>query len=155
MAWRGVATSGPAVILTRPARAPFNAKLKSTLPYKIDAKIIAATKPPAAAMFVFTYTLAIAAASAALPSASWDPPLKPNHPNHSIKVPIVAKGKFDPGIAITEPLEAYLPNLGPIIIAPVNAAHPPTEWTSVEPAKSEKPISERNPPPHTHEAWIG
>ena len=106
-------------------------------------------------MFVFTYTLAIAAASAALPKASCDPPLKPNHPNHRIKVPIVANGKFEPGIAITEPLDEYFPNLGPIIIAPINAAHPPTEWTRVDPAKSEKPISERKPPPHTHEAWTG
>ena len=44
-----------------------------------------------------------------------------------MNVPIVAKGKFDPGIAITEPLDAYLPSLGPMIIAPVNAAQPPTE----------------------------
>ena len=44
-----------------------------------------------------------------------------------MNVPIVAKGKFEPGIAITEPLDAYLPSLGPMIIAPVNAAQPPTE----------------------------
>ena len=30
----------------------------------------------------------------------------------------------------------YLLNLGPIIITPINAAQPPTECTTVEPAKS-------------------
>ena len=155
IACNGVPTSGPAVMLTNPASAPFKARVRSTLPYKIEAKVMAATNPPQAAIFVLTYTFAIAAASAALPRANCDPPLKPNHPNHNINVPIVARGKLEPGIAITEPLDEYLPNLGPIMIAPTNAAQPPTECTSVEPAKSEKPISAKKPPPQTQDPWIG
>ena len=62
--------SGPAVIATRPAIAPFNAIDRSIFLYNSCDKIIAATTPPHAAIFVFTTTIDIAEASAALPSAS-------------------------------------------------------------------------------------
>ena len=54
------------------------------------------------------------------------PPLKPNHPNHKIKVPKIARGKLDP---VNLPLVAdeYLPILGPNIKTPAKAIHPPTE----------------------------
>ena len=68
----------------------------------------------------------IAATSAPDPIANWEPPLKPNQPNHNIKVPNVAKGRFDPGIGVTLPSSEYLPFLAPRIIAPVKAAQPPT-----------------------------
>ena len=83
----------------------------------------------------------IAATSAPDPMASCDPPLKPNQPNHNIKVPNVANGKFDPGIGLTLQSSEYLPFLAPKMIAPVRAAHPPTPWTIEEPAKSKNPAS--------------
>jgi hypothetical protein len=39
----------------------------------------------------------------------------------------------------------YLPRRGPTMIAPTSAAQPPTECTSVEPAKSWKPMSLSQP----------
>ena len=45
--------------------------------------------------------------------------------------------------------------LSGLTMAPVSAAQPPTECTTVEPAKSEKPISESQPPPQIQEPWIG
>jgi hypothetical protein len=38
---------------------------------------------------------------------------------------------------------------------PASAAQPPTEWTRVEPAKSEKPSSLSQPPPHCQAPVIG
>ena len=54
------------------------------------------------------------------------PPLKPNHPNHKIKVPKTAKGKLDP---VNFPLfeSEYFPILGPKIKTAESAIHPPTE----------------------------
>jgi hypothetical protein len=72
-----------------------------------------------------------------------------------MKVPRVASGKFAPGIGFTWPLGPYLPRRAPRMSAPAKAAQPPTEWTIVEPAKSEKPISESQPPPQVQEPWIG
>ena len=54
IACNGVATSGPAVIETNPARAPFKTNVKSVLLYKIIDKTSAATKPAQAAILVFT-----------------------------------------------------------------------------------------------------
>ena len=81
--------------------------------------------------------------------------MKPNQPNQRMKVPRVARGRLAPGMALTLPSGPYLPLRAPRMIAPVSAAQPPAEWTTVEPAKSEKPISDRSPPPHTQEPWIG
>ena len=47
------------------------------------------------------------------------------------------------------------PSRGPRLIAPVSAAHPPTECTTVEPAKSSNPMVSRKRPPHFQLAWIG
>ena len=54
------------------------------------------------------------------------PPLKPNHPNQSIKVPRTAKGKLEP---VNLPLLAseYFPIRGPRIKTADSAIHPPTE----------------------------
>ena len=41
------------------------------------------------------------------------------------------------------------------MIAPASAAKPPAACTSVEPAKSEKPASDSQPPPHCQDASIG
>ena len=107
--------------------APFNAIDRSIFLYISCDRIIAATTPPHAAILVLTTTIDIAEASAALPRASCDPPLNPNHPNQRIKVPRQAKGIFAPAIGVIFPSEPYLPALGPRIKHPVKAAHPPTE----------------------------
>ena len=66
--------------------------------------MIAESTPPAAAALVFANILDMSATSPIVPIANCDPPLKPNQPNHSINVPNVASGKFDPGIGIVFPL---------------------------------------------------
>src|SRR5919106_4752416 len=99
--------------------------------------------------------LEIAPASAAVPSASCEPPLKPNQPSHRMKVPIVARGSDEPSIGLTSPFGPYLPLRAPNRSAPASAAQPPTECTRVDPAKSEKPISLSQPPPHCQEPVIG
>ena len=99
--------------------------------------------------------MAMAVASAAEPNASCEPPLKPNQPNHRMKVPRVASGRLAPGIGLTRPPGPYLPFRAPRMMAPVNAAQPPTECTMVEPAKSEKPSWLSQPPPQVQAPWIG
>ena len=59
---------------------------------------MAAKAPAQAAILVFAITAEMASTSSFEPKASWEPPLKPNHPNHNTKVPKVAKGKLEPGI---------------------------------------------------------
>ena len=87
--------------------------------------------PAAAAMQVVTRTKDTPAGS---PERT-EPPLKPNHPSHRRKTPIVASGILEPGIAWTLPL-LYLPTRAPRTRTPARAAQPPTECTRVEPAKS-------------------
>ena len=76
--------------------------------------------------------------SSKVPAASCEAPLKPNQPNHRMKVPSAAIGMLEPGIGFTVSPK-YLPIRGPMMIAPIRAAQPPVECTRVEPAKSEKP----------------
>src|SRR6056297_296279 len=118
-------------------------------------RMIAVTTPPAAARLVFMKILATEEASSIVPMASCEPPLKPNQPSQRMKVPSVASGIEEPGSALTLPSSEYLPLRAPMIRAPVRAAQPPTEWTRVEPAKSEKPISASQPPPHCQAPVIG
>ena len=72
-----------------------------------------------------------------------------------MNTPSVVNGTEQPARTLAEPSLLNLPSLAPRRIAPVNAAHPPTECTRVEPAKSEKPASDNQPPPHCHEPAIG
>ena len=44
-----------------------------------------------------------------------------------------------PGMALTLPSLPYLPMRGPSTRTPARAAQAPAEWTTVEPAKSQKP----------------
>ena len=87
--------------------------------------------PAAAARQVVTNVLDTASGSA----DSTEPPLNPNQPSHRQKTPIVASGIFEPGIALTW-FPTYFPSRGPNSNAPARAPQPPTEWTSVDPAKS-------------------
>src|SRR5574344_276226 len=71
---------------------------------------------------------------------SWDPGLKPNQPNHRMKPPSAPKVRLWPGMATDSPDLVYFPILGPRAIAPAIAMNPPQECTTVDPAKSWKPI---------------
>ena len=54
------------------------------------------------------------------------PPLKPNQPNHKIKVPRAAKGRLLPLNFCTVLSFLKRPKRGPITIAALSAIHPPT-----------------------------
>ena len=136
LATRTLGVSGPAVMATRPARAPLSVIVKSALPNHSFANISAAITPPAAAALVLTKTIATASALSLLAIANTDPPLKPNHPSHKIKVPKVAKGRFAPRIGFEFPSLSYLPFLGPRTITPAIAAAAPAICTMPDPAKS-------------------
>ena len=47
-----------------------------------------------------------------------------------------AKGILWPGMGLIFPFLPYLPTLGSNNLAPINAVHPPTLCTKVEPTKS-------------------
>ena len=127
--------SGSAVMDTKPAKAPFKIMVKSGFLYRSCVKIRAATAPAAAAVLVLEKIRLISATLPDVSIYSCDPPLKPNQPSQRINVPKVANARFEPGIGFTLP-SLYLPKRGPRMIAPVKAAQPPTECTTVEPAKS-------------------
>ena len=147
--------SGPAVIETSPAIAPLRLAKRSTRPKSGRETISAAMTPPAAARFVLTSTWLIATASAALPRASCDPPLKPNQPSQRMKTPSVTTRTLEGGVARTLPSRRNLPSRGPTTITPASAAQPPVPCTMVEPAKSWKPSSASQPPPHVQAPTIG
>ena len=124
-----------AVIATKPANAPLRIMLRSGLPKSSQAVIDAEIAAAAPAVLVATAIRPIAPASAAIVL----PGLKPNQPNHNTKTPIVAEVMLCPGIGRTFPSLLYLPMRGPKTMIPANAAQPPTECTTVEPAKSNMP----------------
>ena len=84
-----------------------------------------------------------------------EPGLKPNQPSHRTKSPMTASDMLCPGMARGLPSLPYFPMRGPKIIAPASAAQPPTECTTVSPAKSIKPRSASQPPPHTQCPMMG
>src|SRR5690606_33832119 len=144
----GLGVSGSAVIATRPASAPLRMKVRSDLPNITREITSAASRPPAAARLVLVTAWATALASSTVAMLSCEPPLKPNQPNHSRKVPSVASGRLAPGKARITPFGPYLPRRGPRISTPASAATAPARCTTPEPAKSTKPIWSRKPPPH-------
>ena len=147
--------SAPAVIPTSPARMPLSTMDRSGSFWISQLDPIAPKMPAAAASVVVTSTKLSASGSA----LSTEPPLKPNHPNHSRNTPIVASGIEWPMIGRTTVRpslsRAYLPIRGPSISTPASAPHPPTECTSVEPAKSWNPSSFSQPPPQCHIPTMG
>ena len=125
VATTGVGVSGPAVMATKPAKAPFKIIVKSAL-LKSTLEIIKAPRtPPAAAALVFKKTIATAFELAISPNFKTEPPLKPNQPIHKMKVPSVARGRFAPGIGFTSPFAPYLPLREPNKITPARAAAAP------------------------------
>src|SRR3989338_6356715 len=122
-----------AVMATSPARQPFKVIPKSVFPNKTHDATVALNIAAAAAVLVVMQICDIAFGSAAIV----EPGLNPNQPSHRTNVPIVARLRLCPGIGFIEPSSLYFPNLGPSIITPANAAQPPIECTTVEPAKSQ------------------
>ena len=147
--------SGPAVIATSPASAPFSPANRSMRPSIGLETNSAAITPAAAARFVLTSTCPIVTTAFAVPSSSTEPPLNPNHPSHRMNTPRVTTRIFDGGVGLALPSLRNLPSLGPSTITPASAAHPPVEWTMVDPAKSWNPISLSQPPPHVHAPTTG
>ena len=84
--------------------------------------------------------------------------MNPNQPSHRINTPIVTNGIEEAAkglIAFASPLLSNRPDREPSKIIPASAAAPPVECTKVEPAKSEKPSSAHQPPPHCQPITIG
>ncbi len=86
---------------------------------------------------------------------STEPPLNPNQPSQSRNTPIVTSGMLCPMIGLMLPPLTYLPIRGPRMITPARAPQPPTECTSVEPAKSWKSRAASQPPPQFQEPTMG
>ena len=104
---------------------------------------------------MFTRTWLMVTALAASPSLSTEPPLKPNHPNHSMNTPSVTTSTLEGGLARTVPSRRNLPSRGPATIMPASAAQPPVLCTIVEPAKSLNPNSSSQPPPQVQAPTTG
>ena len=86
---------------------------------------ITVTVATAAARLVVTKILP--ALTIAAPSMETvEAPLKPNQQNQRINTPSAPTVRLCPGIALDFPSLEYLPIRGPRIIAPINAAIPPT-----------------------------
>ena len=96
----------------------------------------------AAAAEMWVTLIAIAAPPSA---ASCEPPLKPNHPTHSMAAPIITKPGLWGGVVLFR--------RGPRQKAIIIAAMPAVSCTTIPPAKSTTPTSpkipplERSPPP--------
>ena len=99
--------------------------------------------------------MATAVASSNEPRVKWDPPLKPNQPSHKMNTPNVDSGIDELAKGTSFPSPSNRPKRGHKRMAPAKAAAPPVECTKVEPAKSEKPISANQPPPHCQPITIG
>ena len=121
-----------AVIATRPASMPFTIMPGSGLPVFRVMYNMAAIEPKAPAIAVLVAATANCTSVAAKVLAA----LKPNHPNNKINVPSIAIGTWCPAMVRGLPSAPNLPIRGPITIAPVSAATPPTRCTTPEPAKS-------------------
>ena len=131
MASVGLIWSAPAVIPTRPPRIPFRNMVRSRFLYIAVETRKATTPPEAAARQVVTRVREVSSGSA----DSTEPPLKPNQPSQRISTPAVARGMLCPGMAMGLP-SLNLPIRAPRSQTATRAAHPPTECTRVDPAKS-------------------
>ncbi len=139
------AASQPAVMATSPARVPLTIMLKSGFFCSHQEAKSEVIVPVAAARFVVRAIWAMARPSAAIVL----PGLKPNHPSQRMSPPSVTLVMLWPRIVCGSPRLVNFPNRGPRMIAPVRAAQPPIEWTTVDPAKSCTGVASvaRKPPP--------
>ncbi len=143
----GETASHPAVMATKPARAPLSVMETSGFLYLSQVKTMVAVAAKAAARFVVTMMVAVDTMASSAVSEREDPPLKPNQQNQRMNTPSAPRVKLCPGIALAPPFSSYLSILAPRIFAPQKAATPPTICTAVEPAKSWNPNVESHPPP--------
>ena len=72
-----------------------------------------------------------------------------------MKTPRVTEGMFEGVVGLALPSARNFPRRAPTTMAPARAAHPPVEWTMVDPAKSWKPSSASQPPPHVQAPTTG
>src|SRR5262245_14587938 len=96
---------------------------------------IAAMPPAHAARVVFVATRPTPALSI---NESFEEGLNPYQPNQRIRPPMTAIVRSCGGMGPPPSRANLRPNLGPSIMAPAIATHPPIECTTVEPAKSWK-----------------
>ena len=143
----GVTMSQPAVMPTRPAKAPLSVMETSGFLYLIQVMVMAPMAATAAERFVLTKILEAETRVSSPVMETVDAPLKPNQANQRMNTPRAAKVMLQPGMALGLPSSLYLPMRGPTMAAPINAATPPAICTAVEPAKSWKPSSASQPPP--------
>ena len=121
----------PAVMPTSPASVPFPAMATSGLP------VFSHTTAPAASVLAAAAMAVLSATTITTPSAaSSEPALNPNQPSHRMNTPRIVIGMEWPGIGRGMRPGPYLPRRGPRNMAPMSAAQPPVECTTVEPAKS-------------------
>ena len=147
--------SGPAAIATSPAIAPFRESSRSRLRRIHLETNVAVTTAAAAARLVFTTTVLIPTTSPAEPRLSQEPALKPIKPSQMMKTPSTTVGTLFGGVGFIVPSLWNFPLRAPTTMAPASAAHPPAEWTTVDPAKSLNPSSASQPPPHAQHPATG
>src|SRR3989338_8697171 len=136
---------------TRPAKHPFNVMPRSGFPIRIHEVIVALKIAATAALLVVTQIRAMSFTTAAMVL----PGLNPNQPSQRMKQPMVASERLCPGTGLILPFSSYFPKRGPSTITPAKAAQPPTECTTVEPAKSHIPSFANQPPPQIQCQVIG
>ena len=143
------------VIPTRPARAPFMMMPTSGRPSTRQDKASAAKPPKAPEMVVL---IRMPGTWSVRPKV--EPPLNPNQPNHSRNTPSVTSGRSWPWM-VALPCSKR-PMRGPMMMMAARLTQPPTECTTVVPAKSMKPMAASQPdavplsaPPQTQWPMIG
>src|SRR5215831_16862064 len=122
---------------TSPARNPFTVKLTSHFLDMEYAAIIAVRPAAQAARVVFAATRPMPSKSIA---DSVLPGLNPYQPNHNSNPPDAAIVRSCGSIGPPPSRLNFRPNLGPSTIAPAKAMNPPMVCTTVDPAKSWKPV---------------
>jgi len=139
-----LAASHPAVMPTSPASSPFESDDTHSMWSNAMIRMNTVSPPAAADRVVFMQTTWMA--TELLPVApSADPPLKPYHPNHRIRVPkttIPTLCGLNSSSAVSE---SNLPILGPKNIAPISPHTAPNMCTMPDPAKSVYPIPASHP----------
>ena len=132
----GDTRSQPAVMPTRPASTPLSVSERDGFLYLNQATSNENIPPAQAARLVVRKTWEIAVRLPSPDAANCEPGLKPNQPNQRMKTPRLASARLCPGMARDFLSLSYFPIRGPRMAAPTRAIQPPTECTTVDPAKS-------------------
>mmetsp|Transcript_15770 Transcript_15770/g.42385 ORF Transcript_15770/g.42385 Transcript_15770/m.42385 type:complete len:207 (+) Transcript_15770:696-1316(+) len=140
----GSTVAQPAVMDTRPARAPLSVCSRSRLCRMSLARARLVIAPAAAAIVVVAAARETTLPRPMMPSA--EPGLKPYQPTQRMKVPSAWSVAECPGISMTLPSASNLPRRGPTKKAPSSALRPPTMCTAPQPAKSIMPTPRKGVP---------